>query len=89
MIIKVMHDRGFTLYGEVDLITVSVLDPRCGIGDEVIDHRSDQLSKPDEPAQRETYSIKFMNKNQTAETVILSHSPVYIMNDQGRTVETI
>jgi hypothetical protein len=33
--------------------------------------------------------ISFMNKNQIEETVICAYAPVYIMNNDGRTIETI
>jgi len=85
MIIKVPNAHGgFTLYGEVDIITTSVLNKNDAL-EEHIDHTEDQ----NVPPLDERHCIKFMNKNQTEETLIISYSPVYVMNDNGRTVETI
>jgi hypothetical protein len=92
MIIKVMHnDGGFAMYGEVDLISVHPCgqDRNIIFSSDVIDHRGEQRYSSPEPTERETFTIKFMNKNQTAGTVIAVHSPVYIMNDHGKTVQTI
>lgn len=33
--------------------------------------------------------IDFMNKNQTAGTRIIAFRPIYLMNNNGRTIETI
>ena len=41
----------------------------------------------------ESYSgrvlLEFMNSNQLAESRVMAFSPIYLMNNQGRTIETI
>lgn len=88
MIIKVLGvDGGFTLYGEVDLVTTRPLAQNEVLSDDVIDHTESNY-RGIEANPRKNY-IRFMNKNQVAETEIIAYSPVYVMNDQGKTVETI
>lgn len=33
--------------------------------------------------------VCFIGKNQTAETQVISHTPVYVMNDDGRTIDKL
>ena len=85
MILKVMSPGGgYTIYGEVDVVSVipfGLLDPKY-LEAVALDHSAGFI----DPAK---VVIKFMNKNQLEETVIVAHAPAYLMNDEGRTVETI
>jgi hypothetical protein len=51
-----------------------------------IDHiEYEEVKYTDEPV----YELSFFTKNMNDATVIRCFNPIYIMNDQGRTVETI
>lgn len=86
MIIKFQERKTWVMFGEIDHLEYGEIpkDEKGGIPDDVLVFT---------PAQGQAASkhmwISFFTKNMTEATVINAYSPIYIMNDQGQTVETI
>lgn len=87
MIIKFKSKDTWVIFGEVDHVEYNDLDfnPEKDVasnGVTVFDPPSDQ------PAINRV-GMGFFTKNMNEATEIIACSPIYLMNDQGRTVETI
>jgi hypothetical protein len=88
MILKFKTGQMWVLYGEIDHLTYEPFNERgAGIpGDVLLYEASDEQQEC--PALR-PYRLTFFTKNMNEATVIHAYAPIYLMNDQGRTVETI
>lgn len=87
MIIKFKSKDTWVVFGEVDHVEYNEtdFDPQRGVvssGVIVFDPPSDQ------PVVRRV-GMGFFTKNMNEATEIIACSPIYLMNDNGRTVETI
>ena len=49
----------------------------------------DELNFADANCPAEEFQLWFMNKNQTAETIVRANSPIYLMNNSGKTIEIL
>jgi hypothetical protein len=90
MIIKFKSKDTWVVFGEVDHVeyrnmTAKGEDPKkMGISSDVI------LYEPaDDGAVVEWFGMGFFTKNMTESTEIIACAPIYLMNDQGKTVETL
>ena len=93
MIIKFEVGDGWQMFSDVDTLTYHKLGPfSVDIEDieQVLDY-TETLSQVKGPIEGNSGRVllSFMNSKQLAETQICVFSPVYIMNDNGRTVEVI
>lgn len=87
MIIKFKSGDTWVVFGEVDHVEYndSDYDPmRSGVRSDVITY-----DPPNDQAKVKWIWMGFFTKNMTAPTEVIACSPIYLMNDQGRTVETI
>lgn len=94
MIIKFKAGEGWQMYDDVDSLRYYRLDaflPDIELENGFIDF-TDTIST-DGPVDSNGYPnrvlLEFMNSKQTKESQIIAHSPIYLMNNQGRTIETI
>jgi hypothetical protein len=80
------------MYDEVDELHYRTLkdgdvdNDSDGLKSGTIDFTKDNHYPVSENSRR---IISFMNKNQTEETVICTYSPIYLMNNNGKTLEII
>jgi len=88
MLIKFKENDSWVIFGEIDHI----------IYEEANRENEDNSSEKDHPlffraATGDTDALKmkldFFTKNMSEATVIFAYSPIYLMNDNGRTIETI
>jgi hypothetical protein len=87
MIIKFKSNGTWVVFGEVDHVEYNKSD---------FDPQKDAVSSgviiydpaDDQPVVNRI-SMGFFTKNMNEATQIIACSPIYLMNDQGRTVETI
>ena len=79
-------EGAFTLYGEIDLISCHDFNIAEPIKSDTIDHTENFHGNN---IGKNKKFISFMNKNMTESTEIIAYSPVYVLNENGRTVETI
>lgn len=89
MIIKFQERNGWVMFGEIDHLEysdISPCEPNCGVA---VSDRVLVYDPPNTPAISKDVRVSFFTKNMNEATVIHAYSPIYIMNDQGRTVETI
>lgn len=88
MIIKFQSGESWVVFGEVDHVEYRDIDfdPKRDVG-------SADVLVYDPPRNQATVgkwvSMEFFTKNMNAATEIIACTPIYLMNDQGRTVETI
>ena len=91
MIIKFKDKDTWVVFGEVDHVeyrnmTAAGENPnQMGISSDVLQYRPSD----DHPAVGDWIEMSFFTKNMTEATRVIACTPIYIMNDQGRTVETI
>jgi len=90
MILKFQSGKTWIVFGELDHVEYEYLgrkDETVGYGYPII-----CFPPPDDnvltPAIQE-YDIRFFTKGMNEGKQIHAFSPIYLMNDQGRTVETI
>jgi hypothetical protein len=86
MIIKFKSEDTWVVFGEIDHVEYGDIDiEKDGVHPDAIvyDPPSDQ-----EPVGKQV-GIGFFTKNMNDATQVVAYSPIYLMNDQGRTVETI
>jgi hypothetical protein len=95
MIIKFEVNGAWQMYDDVDSLQYRKLDPLAVAGDfdnpkEIIDFTETfcqgACGKEGNPGR---VLLTFMNSKQLVESQICAFSPIYVMNEQGRTVETI
>jgi len=86
MIIKFQERDNWVIFGEIDHVEYGELKDEenvaypCGIL---------HYEPPNLPAIGKHWQLSFFTKNMSDATVIHAYSPIYLMNDNGRTVETI
>jgi hypothetical protein len=85
MILKFQEKDRWVMFGEIDHIEY-----------EPVKHVDDPVTEPnicyDAPNDEEIharYQVSFFTKNMNEATIIRCWTPIYIMNDNGRTVQTI
>ncbi len=86
MIIKFRENDSWVIFGEIDHIVYKeafTVDEEKGSDDKALFFLAD---KDDKEAHK--MRVEFFTKNMTEATVIFAYSPIYLMNDEGRTVET-
>ena len=98
MIIKLYdyNNEMWQLFDEVDSVSYRKIEgqvqpiPEAEDNANIIDFTF-SADKPmnEEMAKNPKVVIDFMNKNQAEETRVFAYSPVYLMNNNGRTIETI
>ena len=86
MIIKFKSGKRWVFFEGEDHLEYEELSKEPGGADSTIL----QFDPPESmPGGGPRMVVSFFTKNATERTVIFAHSPIYLMNDQGRTVETI
>jgi len=88
MIIKFKSGSTWVVFGEVDHVEYNDIDydpKKVGVRSEVIVYDPPD----DQPVIGKAVGLGFFTKNMNASTEVIAYSPIYLMNDQGRTVETI
>lgn len=85
MIIKFKSKDTWVIFGEIDHVEYSYMGQQDEVSPKAIvfDPAEDQA----EPAIR--VGIGFFTKNMTEATQVVAFSPIYLMNDNGKTIETI
>ena len=93
MIIKFQERDGWVMFGEIDHLEYSDIpeykEPHSDCDSSVVSDRVLVYAPPNTPAISKAVQMSFFTKNMNEATIIHAYSPIYIMNDQGRTVETI
>lgn len=86
MIIKFKEDEHWVMFGEIDHLEFGILkdDENCAVSNEVLVY-----DRPCSAVKSSHLFVKFFTKNMTEATVIHAYSPIYLMNDNGKTIETI
>lgn len=83
MILKFKSGDSWVMFSEIDHIEYR-RDPGAAIDADIICYTG-----PDDGVPHGLNELSFFTKNMDEATVIHAYSPIYLMNDQGRTVETI
>lgn len=87
MIIKFMEENKWVIFGEIDHLEYEKIDeagPNSALSSDIL-----CFKQGNSPAKAQRVQIAFFTKNMTEATIIHCYSPIYLMNDEGRTVETI
>jgi hypothetical protein len=85
MIIKFRSKDTWVIFGEVDHIEYNEINPdKDKISNDAIIY-----DPPNDYPDSNRVGIGFFTKNMNDATQVVAYSPIYLMNDQGRTVETI
>ena len=86
MLVKVLHTEGFTLYDDIDSVNVIsqqvIVDESAVEVVEVHDHIVDRTKTVIEPTW-----LLLNRRMGKKDVVVKSDWPVYVMNDEGKTVE--
>jgi hypothetical protein len=87
MIIKFKEKDTWVIFSEIDHLEYSpiTVSGNIGYGDGIICYEPSTSNK----AADECFELSFFTKNMTEATVIHAYSPIYLMNDNGKTIETI
>jgi hypothetical protein len=88
MIIKFQDADKWVIFGEIDHIEHQFLEETPNVGVAI---SSDVLiySPANTPAKQKKVYMSFFTKNMTEPTVVHAYSPIYLMNDNGKTIEII
>lgn len=84
MIIKFKHDNTWVVFGEVNHVEYCYMDGKEPIAEKALVYGS-EVNQPD----CKQVGMGFFTKNMDEPTQIVAYSPIYLMNDQGKTIETI
>jgi hypothetical protein len=88
MIIKFFEKDSTVIFGEVDHVEYSEIrkDQRecCGEVKGILKYQPGNT-----PAKEKCMAMSFFTKNMTEATRIECYSPIYLMNDNGKTIEII
>jgi hypothetical protein len=88
MIIKFAHGKGefetWEVFGDIDHYSFCQHFPLP-----VKDILVDRLDFTEDENENKRWDILFFSKNMTEATEIVAHSPIFILNDEGRTVDKI
>jgi hypothetical protein len=87
MIIKFKSKDTWVIFGEVDHVEYNDIDhpKKEGIRSDIVVYDPPR----DQATVGKWVGMGFFTKNMNEATEIIACTPIYIMNDQGRTVETI
>lgn len=88
MIIKFREKDSWVMFGDIDHIVykqVYIEDEECVRAEESPLYY--EAVTGDEHAHK--MRLDFFSKNMTEATIFFAYSPIYIMNDNGKTIETI
>ena len=89
MIIKFREKDSWVMFGEIDHIEYRDVDTsKEAMSDDAIIFEPPSNQVPLTPNGRQQVAIGFFTKNMREATEILAYSPIYIMNDEGKTIET-
>jgi len=89
MIIKFQEMNRWVVFGEVDHVEYEEIKGNSD-GQEVVASRKVLTYGPPNSLVVGNYNeISFFTKNMNEATVVHACSPIYLMNDQGRTIQTI
>ena len=89
MIIKFQEKNRWVVFGEIDHVEYEEFkkseEDGCDYGSTLV------YEPPYTPraAGNRSIELSFFTKNMSEATVVLAYSPIYLMNDQGRTIEII
>ena len=93
MIIKFRSAFGeeWILFDEVDYIRYCTLPPLSERQKERADYCSKQevYFVDEKNDKKEIIRLNFINKNQLEETIVYAYAPIYLLNNEGKTIETI
>lgn len=98
MILKIQAGNGWEIFGDVDRVSHRVIPTKeiMGVRDDVVDLTVAQEYAEKERAARDGGAQGFgprkellISKGGANLRQIIAYSPIYLMNDNGRTVETI
>lgn len=86
MIIKFFEKDSTVIFGEVDHVEYSEIknDQACGETKGILKYQPGNT-----PAKEKYMSLSFFTKNMTEATRVECYSPIYLMNDNGKTIEII
>jgi hypothetical protein len=85
MILKFQEKDRWVMFGEIDHIEY---EPVKHV-DEPVTEPGLCYDAPDDQEIHARYQVSFFTKNMNEATIIRCCTPIYIMNDNGRTVQTI
>ena len=89
MIIKFQEMNRWVVFGEVDHVEYEEIKGNSD-GQAVVASRKVLTYGPSNSLVVGNYNeISFFTKNMNEATVVHAYSPIYLMNDQGRTIQTI
>lgn len=95
MIIKFEVNGAWQIFDDVDSLmyrklgAFNIAEPGESL-DEVIDYSGTLHSiPPDENGFIGRVLLTFMNSKQTADSQVIAFSPIYLMNNNGRTIEIV
>ncbi len=87
MIIKFKSNASWVIFGEVDHVEYREIKEdldKMAMSSSVL-----KYAPPGDAAAGTWIGLSFFTKNMTEATEIIASTPIYLMNDEGRTVETI
>ncbi|MDO9528027.1 MAG: hypothetical protein Q7J27_02585 [Syntrophales bacterium] len=84
MIIKFQSNDSWYMFDEVDSLEYRYL--RVG---EKIASRSGVLDYMEEPSEDKRVELCFLNKNQLEPSQVFADCPVYVLNNEGRTIDKL
>jgi len=87
MIIKFQEKSRWIVFGEIDHVEYEEMPDKGP--EECVSSNVLCYKPPDLPVIGKCWQVSFFTKNMNEATIIHAYSPIYLMNDQGRTVETI
>jgi len=88
MIVKVKCGSGWKMY-ETKEVAWDAHDEKCGIGLGHFDSVEFIETDPETPAQRGPKFLYRMKQDGGAEKLLITNETVYILNDNGKTIERI
>lgn len=92
MIIKVRDGNNWVLFDEVDSLRYHVEGEGFVMTDATLNFLGEDSASPlpeSLGSGGNRWSLLFMNKNMTEETHVLANSPIYLMNNDGKTIERL
>lgn len=88
MIIKFREKDSWVIFGEIDHIVYKQVysedDEKVREGESPLYYEA--VTGDEQPHKMR---LDFFTKNMTEATIVFAYSPIYIMNDNGKTIETI
>ncbi len=86
MIIKFKERDSWVIFGEIDHLEYQELGKATN---QAVDSSVLLYMPGNYPAEGKYIGLSFFSKHMSKATVIHAFSPIYLMNDEGRTIETI